>query len=43
VFCVCEIIQLFMVGFCVVRAWLIFCFRLVVNKTYNKLRPVERN
>jgi hypothetical protein len=43
VVCVCVIIQLLTIVFLVVRAWLIFCLRLVVNKTSNKLRPVENN
>ena len=40
VFCACEIIQLFSVAFCVVRAVHIFNFRLVINEISNKWRPV---
>jgi len=41
VFNACEIIQLFSVVFCVFRAVHKFDFRLVVNETPNKWRPVE--
>jgi hypothetical protein len=37
-----EVIQLFSVAFCVVRAVHKIGFRLVVNETLNKWRPVER-
>ena len=40
-FCACEMIQLFSVMFCVVRSVHKFDFRLVINYTSNKCRPVE--
>jgi hypothetical protein len=41
VFCACEIIQLPSVLFSVARAVNKFDFRLVINETPNKWRPVE--
>jgi hypothetical protein len=40
VFCACEIIQLFSVVFCVIRAVHEFDFRLVINETSSIWRPV---
>ena len=40
-FCACQIMQLFPVVFCVIRAVLKFHLRLVINKTPNKLLPVK--
>jgi hypothetical protein len=40
--CVCDNTVIWIV-FYVVRAGLLFYFRLVVNKISNKWRPVERN
>jgi hypothetical protein len=42
VFCACELIQFYSVMFCVARAVYKFDFRLVINATPNKLRPMER-
>ena len=42
VFCACEKIQFFSVVFCVLTALHKLYFRLVINGTPNKYRPVER-
>jgi hypothetical protein len=39
----CEIIQLFSLVLCVVRAVHRFDFRLVVNETPNRWRPVDKS
>ena len=38
---VCEAVQLFCVVFCVLRAVHIFDFRLAIDDTHNKWRPVS--